>query len=72
MVKPVFIGYLSYSVPFRDKKSSSNEIHKLGFEDFAWHRSFHDHIIRDEKSYVNIFNYISDNPKKWNEDRFNV
>lgn len=54
------------------KTTSSNEIHKAGFEDFAWHRSFHDHIIRDEKSYKNIYNYISNNPNKWNEDRFNI
>ena len=53
------------------KTTSSNEIHKAGFEDFAWHRSFHDHIIRDEKSYQYISNYIDLNPQKWNEDRFN-
>ena len=54
------------------KTASSKEIHNAGFEDFAWHRSFHDHIIRDEKSYHNIFNYISNNPNKWHEDRFNI
>ena len=53
------------------KTTSSNAIHNVGFEEFAWHRSFHDHIIRDEKSYHNIFNYISNNPNKWHEDRFN-
>ncbi len=54
------------------KTTSSSQIHKLGFEDFAWHRSFHDHIIKNEQSYQNIFNYISNNPNKWNEDRFNI
>ncbi|MFI0431155.1 transposase [Mariniflexile sp. HMF6888] len=39
------------------KTTSSNKIHEAGFIDFAWHRSFHDHIIRDEKAYINIFNY---------------
>lgn len=52
------------------KTTSSKEIHNLGLEDFAWHRSFHDHIIRDEKSYVNISNYIDSNPKKWIQDKF--
>jgi REP element-mobilizing transposase RayT len=52
------------------KTTSSNEIHETGFDDFAWHRSFHDHIIRDEKAYTNIFNYINLNPQKWFEDRF--
>ncbi len=52
------------------KTKSSNQIHELGFKDFAWHRSFHDHIIRDEKAYVNIFNYISNNPTNWLKDKF--
>ncbi len=35
-----------------------------------WQRSFHDHIIRDEKDYLKIWNYIDENPLKWNEDCF--
>ena len=52
------------------KTTSSNLIHELGFKDFAWHRSFHDHIIRDENAYNNIFNYISNNPSTWVKDKF--
>lgn len=52
------------------KTTSSNKIHEAGFIDFAWHRSFHDHIIRNEKSYTNIFNYISNNPNNWHKDKF--
>uniref|UniRef100_UPI004048EE95 transposase n=1 Tax=Flavobacterium sp. TaxID=239 RepID=UPI004048EE95 len=52
------------------KTTSANQIHQEGFEDFAWHRSFHDHIIRDEKSYLNISNYIDMNPQKWIQDKF--
>lgn len=52
------------------KTTSSKEIHEEGFEAFAWHRSFHDHIIRDEKSYIRISNYIDHNPQKWFEDKF--
>ncbi|HSD09077.1 transposase [Flavobacterium sp.] len=44
------------------KTTSSKIIHKSGFLDFAWQRSFHDHIIRNEKSYLNINNYIDSNP----------
>ena len=33
-------------------------------------RSFHDHIIRDEKDYLKIWNYIDTNPQKWREDCF--
>lgn len=35
-----------------------------------WQRSFHDHIIRDEKDYLKIWNYIDTNPQKWEEDCF--
>ena len=30
--------------------------------DFAWQRSFYDHIIKDEQSLLNIQNYIINNP----------
>ena len=52
------------------KTTSSKQIHELGFKDFAWHRSFHDHIIRNEKSYDTIFNYITNNPTNWLKDTF--
>ena len=52
------------------KTTSSKLIHLADNEVFAWHRSFHDHIIRDEKSYQNIVNYIENNPNSWNKDKF--
>ena len=33
-----------------------------------WQRSFHDHIIRDEAEYQRIWQYIDENPQRWNED----
>lgn len=33
-------------------------------------RSFHDHIIRNEKDYMMISEYIENNPYKWEEDCF--
>ena len=39
--------------------------------DFAWQSNYHDRIIRDEKSYRNISNYIMQNPLKWNDNTFN-
>ena len=38
--------------------------------DFAWQSRYHDHIIRNEKSYHNISEYIVNNPLKWLEDKF--
>lgn len=52
------------------KTTSSKLIHESGFLDFAWQRSFHDHIIKTERAYNNIFNYIDLNPKKWCSDVF--
>jgi putative transposase len=37
---------------------------------FAWQSRFHDHIIRNSKSFENIQNYIEQNPLKWDDDRF--
>jgi len=34
-----------------------------------WQRNYYEHIIRNEKAYKNISNYIINNPKKWEEDR---
>lgn len=36
----------------------------------VWQRSFHEHIIRNEKSYQNISNYIINNPSKWHADKY--
>jgi REP element-mobilizing transposase RayT len=39
---------------------------QIGFS--IWQRSFHDHIIRNEKDYLKIWQYIDDNPMKWQDD----
>jgi REP element-mobilizing transposase RayT len=35
---------------------------------FAWQRSFHEHIIRNEKEFAKISEYILANPMNWHED----
>jgi putative transposase len=35
-----------------------------------WQRNFHEHIIRDEKSYQRISAYILNNPRNWKGDKF--
>lgn len=37
---------------------------------FAWQSRFHDHIIRNSKSFDTIQNYIFENPVKWKNDKF--
>lgn len=40
------------------------------FGESLWQRSFHDHIIRGEKDYQKIWEYIDTNPLKWESDCF--
>ena len=35
-----------------------------------WQKLFHDHVIRNQKDYEMIWNYIEGNPMKWAEDCF--
>ena len=35
-----------------------------------WQNNFHDHIIRNERDYQRIWQYIEDNPRKWKDDCF--
>ena len=50
------IGYFKYQ--------TIKEIDISGF----WQRSYHDHIIRDEPEYRQIFEYITENPARWAND----
>ena len=36
----------------------------------VWQRSFHDHVIRNTNGYLKIWEYIENNPLKWEEDCF--
>lgn len=40
------------------------------FNKILWQRNYYEHIIRDEESYNKIVEYIENNPKKWDEDKF--
>ena len=52
------------------KTTTSKQIHLSGNIDFAWQRSFHEHIIRDYDSFEKIQEYIINNPTKWDQDKF--
>ena len=56
-----------YDIIGRFKSFTDNK-----FYGALWQRSFHDHIIRGEKDYLKIWNYIDTNPQKWNEDCFYI
>ena len=38
------------------------------FENKIWQKSFHDHIIRNKNDYLKIWEYIDNNPLKWDLD----
>ncbi len=39
--------------------------------DFEWQSRYHDHIIRNNSDYHRIKKYIINNPKQWDDDKFN-
>ena len=50
------------------KSGTARKIHEKypGME--VWQKSFYDTIIRDEKAYSEIWQYIDENPLKWQID----
>ena len=37
-----------------------------------WQANYHDHVVRNNGEYQRIKNYIINNPKKWDEDKFRI
>lgn len=60
------IGWYKYQVT----KQINEKMGTSGTKVFQ--RSFHDHVIRGEKDYQKIWNYIEGNPLKWAEDCFYI
>lgn len=52
------------------KMTSSKQIHLRYPALEVWQRSYHDHIIRGETDYREIWNYIETNPARWCKDCF--
>jgi len=75
-VQPIKIKSLSELIGAY-KTTSSKQIHLWEAPDgthpyhaFHWQRSFHDHIIRNQKEYDEITAYIHKNPSAWDTDLF--
>lgn len=58
------IGWYKYNVTKQINLNSGT----MG--DKFFQRSFHDHVIRREKDYLKIWEYIDNNPLRWKEDCF--
>ena len=60
----------SVSTIIRSYKSAvTKHAHRLGYK-FIWQSRFHDHIIRNQKSFNEITEYVKTNPQKWKNDKF--
>ena len=52
------------------KSGVTRKIREIAPDTQVWQRSYHDHIIRNEKQYQKIWEYIDTNPLRWKEDCF--
>ena len=52
------------------KSGVTRKIRDISPNLIVWQRSYHDHIIRNEKQYQIIREYIDTNPQRWLEDCF--
>ena len=52
------------------KMNSSKAIHKVLPDLEVWQRSYYEHIIRNEKDYLIHWEYIENNPIKWETDDY--
>ncbi|MDY7394850.1 transposase [Aureibaculum sp. 2210JD6-5] len=52
------------------KSAVTKQLNELNIDCKIWQRNYYDHIIRNEESYINISNYIINNPEKWEDDKF--
>ena len=58
------VGWYKYNIT----KQVNQQFGTVGTSVFR--RSYHDHIIRNEKDYAEIWEYIENNPRKWTLDRY--
>ena len=54
------------------KSHVTKQIHAIFPNLKVWQSSFHDHVIRNQRSYEKIWNYIEGNPSKWEDDCFYI
>ena len=42
----------------------------LPFDKQIWQRNYYEHVIRNEKAYLRVCQYIDENPARWEEDEY--
>ena len=53
------------------KATAARDIHRAGYEAFAWQRGYYEHVIRNAESLAAVARYIQWNPLMWELDREN-
>ena len=56
------LGWFKYSVTREVNRRTGTAGQRV------FQRSYHDHVVRDEKDYLRIWEYIDGNPYKWADD----
>ncbi|MCR8558474.1 transposase [Mucilaginibacter sp. BJC16-A38] len=49
----------------RGYKASVKTFSTINYIEFVWQPRYHDRVIRSDKEYMNVKNYIIDNPRQW-------
>lgn len=57
-------------IPYIINAMKSISTKKIGYS--IWQRSYYDHIIRNEKEFLEICDYIDNNPLNWINNKFNL
>ncbi len=42
------------------------------FDKQIWQRNYYENIIRTEEAYIKISEYITNNPQKWQDDKYHT
>ena len=62
---------VSLSVIIKSFKQVTSKQLRFKISEFAWQKSFYDHVIRDDADLLRIREYITNNPLKWELDENN-
>lgn len=63
-------GELRFAPTEKEFAPTGEIIKSIDFTKSIWQRNYYEHIIRDQRAYNNISNYIHNNPQKWTKDKF--
>lgn len=74
IVRGFKIGVTKWFRENSDRVENNDLVQNIGSHPFRsiWQRNYHEHIIRNEKSYQTIAEYIVNNSSKWNDDKFYI